>query len=55
MKNKDEKRLKLTKLTVANLDRVKGGFDYCACELTTNNGAFNRDFTRQNPFPSFIP
>ncbi len=42
MKNKDQKRLKLTKLTVANLDRLKGGIDHCACEWTTNNAALNQ-------------
>jgi hypothetical protein len=50
---KNKKRLKLTKLTVANLDRVKGG-KVCACELTVTDGAWNRDHTG-NPCPSFIP
>ena len=39
---KNKKRLKLTKLTVANLDRVKGGIDHCACDIGTNNGALNQ-------------
>ncbi len=38
-----KKKLKLTKLTVANLDRVKGGIDYCACHVGMGDGAFNRD------------
>ncbi len=37
------KKLKLTKLTVANLDRVKGGRPECACELTAGDGQFNYD------------
>lgn len=37
------KKLKLTKLTVANLDRVKGGRPPCACEWTAGNGQFNYD------------
>ena len=45
MKKKEQKKLKLTKLTVANLERVKGGDDPCACEWTIDNGAFNRDHT----------
>jgi hypothetical protein len=36
---KNKKRLKLTKLTVANLDRLKGGeHPPCVCDF----GAFNR-------------
>jgi len=38
-----EKKLKLTKLTVANLDRVKGGIDHCACQVGVGDGVFNRD------------
>lgn len=37
------KKLKLTKLTIANLDRVKGGRPPCACEWTAGDGEFNRD------------
>jgi hypothetical protein len=29
-----KKKLKLTKLTIANLDRVKGGAPLCACPYT---------------------
>ncbi|NIM15208.1 MAG: hypothetical protein GTO45_24855 [Candidatus Aminicenantes bacterium] len=32
------KKLKLTKLTVANLDRVKGGSIPCACHWTVGDG-----------------
>jgi len=45
------KKLKLTKLTVANLDRVKGGRPPCACQWTTNDGAFNRDHVTFTCFP----
>jgi hypothetical protein len=49
---KDKKKLKLTKLTVTNLDRLKGGdIPYCACEWTTDNGAYNQVNTKQNPCP----
>lgn len=40
------KKLKLTKLTIANLDRVTGGKPYCYCEndpYGSPNAAFNRD------------
>jgi hypothetical protein len=37
------KKLKLTKLTVANLQRVKGGIDLCKCDINQGNGAWNRD------------
>jgi hypothetical protein len=36
------KKLKLTKLTVANLDRVKGGITHCACQWTTGDGVPNK-------------
>jgi len=36
-----KKKLKLTKLTISNLDRVKGGRPPCACEWTAGNGQFN--------------
>jgi hypothetical protein len=43
---KNKKKLKLTKLTVANLTRVKGGTDICACRWPdTTDGAWNRDHT----------
>lgn len=37
------KKLKLTKLTVSNLDRVKAGSIPCACHWGMDDGAFNRD------------
>ncbi|NIM17781.1 MAG: hypothetical protein GTO45_37875 [Candidatus Aminicenantes bacterium] len=37
------KKLKLTKLTVANLDRVKGGTKECACQWTTGDGVQNKE------------
>lgn len=37
------KKLKLTKLTVANLQRVKGGRPKCDCDPYLTNGAWNRD------------
>jgi len=37
------KKLKLTKLTVANLQRVKGGKPPCDCDPYLTNGAWNRD------------
>ena len=40
---KNKKRLKLTKLTISNLDRLKGGYFLCACDVNLNNGAWNRD------------
>ena len=46
---KNKKKLKLTKLTVANLDRAKGGDIPCACHWTVTDGAWNRDHTRENP------
>jgi hypothetical protein len=39
---KDTKKLKLTKLTVANLDRLKGGKDHCACQYTAGDNALNQ-------------
>jgi hypothetical protein len=49
------KKLKLTKLTVANLDRVKGGSIECACHWTTGDGVHNMEiltkFTCKNPCP----
>jgi hypothetical protein len=43
---KDQKKLKLTKLTVANLNRLKGGDIPCACHWPdTTDGAWNRDHT----------
>jgi len=41
-----KKKLKLTKLTVANLNRVTGGKPPCYCEADpfgSPNGVFNRD------------
>lgn len=38
------KKLKLTKLTVSNLERVKGGKPYCICDFLMNDGAYNRDY-----------
>lgn len=53
------KKLKLTKLTVANLDRVKAGKFLCACDIQLGNGAFNRDHptiqTCMNPCISITP
>lgn len=53
------KKLKLTKLTVANLDRVKGGRPPCACDWLLQNGAYNRDhftlWTCANPCVTIIP
>jgi hypothetical protein len=40
---KKQKLLKLTKLTVANLDRVKGGTDPCKCHEGLGDGVYNRD------------
>jgi hypothetical protein len=37
------KKLKLTKLTIANLERIKGGELPCVCHFTVGDGAFNRD------------
>lgn len=45
MKKREQKKLKLTKLTVDNLERVKGGDDPCACHVTTYDGAFNQNHT----------
>jgi hypothetical protein len=47
------KKLKLTKLTVANLDRLKGGTDPCACQWTTGDGVNNMmsKVTCVNPCP----
>jgi hypothetical protein len=49
------KKLKLTKLTVANLDRVKGGSIECACQWTTGDGVYNMEnitkVTCVNPCP----
>ncbi|MCP5053919.1 MAG: hypothetical protein GY940_42520 [bacterium] len=42
-KTKVKKKLKLTRLTVSNLERVKGGIDQCRCQLGAGDGAFNRD------------
>jgi hypothetical protein len=40
---REQKKLKLTKLTVVNLQRVKGGRPDCACEWTVGNGQWNHD------------
>lgn len=37
----NKKKLKLTKLTVANLNRVKGGILECGCDVTTGDASFN--------------
>ena len=37
------KKLKLTKLTIANLERIRGGELPCVCHFTVGDGAFNRD------------
>ena len=39
---KNKKKLTLTKLTVANLDRAKGGKDHCACQYTVGDNALNQ-------------
>jgi hypothetical protein len=43
---REPKKLKLTKLTVANLERAKGGkaIPYCACDVYLNDGSYNRDY-----------
>jgi hypothetical protein len=38
---KKQKLLKLTKLTVSNLDRVKGGTDPCKCHQGLGDGEYN--------------
>lgn len=43
MKKKLQGKLKLTKSTIANLDRIKGGRPPCACNATVTDGAINRD------------
>ena len=51
---KKQKLLKLTKLTVANLGRVKGGLiGVCKCDIGLGDGEYNRDnltaYTCHNP------
>jgi hypothetical protein len=41
VKNKNQQKLKLTKLTVANLDRVKGREHPCQCDVITHNLVYN--------------
>lgn len=36
------KKIKLTKLTVANLERAKGGIDHCACNYGLGDNAYNQ-------------
>ena len=43
MKKNLKKRLKLTKTTISNLDRVKGGSPDCACDFMVGNAACNFD------------
>jgi hypothetical protein len=38
---KKQKLLKLTKLTISNLDRVKGGTDPCKCHEGLGDGEAN--------------
>jgi len=49
---KEPKKLKLTKLTVSDLNRVKGGKPQCACDYLLTNGAFIRDYTSPT---SYVP
>lgn len=39
-----KKKLKLTKLTVANLNRIKGGKPKCYCDFVLNNGQYNQNY-----------
>jgi hypothetical protein len=52
---KKQKVLKLTKLTVSNLDRIKGGTDPCKCHVGLGDGEYNMInltlITCQNPCP----
>ena len=41
MKKDRKLKLKLTKSTIADLDRIKGGRPLCACQVTTNDAAHN--------------
>ena len=40
----ESKKLKLTKLTIANLQRTKGGRPKCPCDYLLTDGAYNRDY-----------
>lgn len=41
MKKDRKLKLKLTKSTIADLDRMKGGRALCACHATQNDAAYN--------------
>ncbi len=44
MKKNLKKKLNLTKTTISDLDRVKGGIPLCGCDITIpGNAACNRD------------
>jgi hypothetical protein len=43
MKKSLKKKLSLTKTTISDLDRVKGGKPPCACDIIINNAACNYD------------
>jgi hypothetical protein len=45
MKKDRKLKLKLTKSTIADLDRIKGGRPPCACQVTTTNAANNYMYT----------
>lgn len=41
---KETKKLKLTKLTIANLERTKGGRPKCPCDAQVTDGEYVRDY-----------
>ena len=51
MKKNLKKKLNLTKTTISDLDRVKGGIPLCGCDINIpGNGACNRDHVQSaNP------
>ncbi len=51
MKKATKLKLKLTKTTISDLDRVKGGAPLCGCDpFIPGNGACNRDHVQSaNP------
>lgn len=50
MKKKLKKKLNLTKTTISDLDRVKGGKPLCGCDPFIGNAACNRDHVQSaNP------